>query len=50
VSERTRRMKAHEVERILQRYGFQLVSQKGSHRTYQRQLDGLEIAKKKAET
>lgn len=29
---RTRRMKADEVERVLQRYGFVLVSQKGSHR------------------
>ncbi|MEH1767375.1 type II toxin-antitoxin system HicA family toxin [Nostoc sp.] len=31
---RTRRMNADEVERILQRYGFELVSQKGSHRKW----------------
>lgn len=34
MSDRTRRMKVREVERILQRYGFQLVSQKGSHRKW----------------
>jgi predicted RNA binding protein YcfA (HicA-like mRNA interferase family) len=28
---RNRRMNADEVERILQRYGFELISQKGSH-------------------
>lgn len=31
---RTRRMNADEVERILQRYGFVLISQKGSHRKW----------------
>ncbi|MDF5738700.1 MAG: type II toxin-antitoxin system HicA family toxin [Nostoc sp.] len=31
---RTRRMNADEVESILQRYGFELVSQKGSHRKW----------------
>ncbi|MBD1849232.1 type II toxin-antitoxin system HicA family toxin [Leptolyngbya sp. FACHB-711] len=31
---RTRRMNADEVEKILQRYGFVLVSQKGSHRKW----------------
>lgn len=30
----TRRMNADEVENILQRYGFKLVSQKGSHRKW----------------
>lgn len=35
---RTRRMNADEVERILERYGFELVSQKGSHRKW-RNLD-----------
>jgi predicted RNA binding protein YcfA (HicA-like mRNA interferase family) len=29
---RTRRMNADEVERILERYGFELISQKGIHR------------------
>ncbi|PAX53249.1 type II toxin-antitoxin system HicA family toxin [Brunnivagina elsteri] len=31
---RTRRMNADEVERILKDYGFELVSQKGSHRKW----------------
>ena len=31
---RTRRMNADAVERILERYGFELVSQKGSHRKW----------------
>lgn len=31
---RTRRMNALEVESILLRYGFELVSQKGSHRKW----------------
>ncbi|MHC5723061.1 MAG: type II toxin-antitoxin system HicA family toxin [Nostoc sp.] len=31
---RTRRMNADEVESILQRYGFELISQKGSHRKW----------------
>ena len=35
---RIRRMNADEVESILQRYGFELVSQKGSHRK-QRNLE-----------
>ena len=35
---RTRRMNADEVERILNRYGFELISQKGSHRKW-RNLD-----------
>ena len=35
---RTRRMNADEVERILENYGFELISQKGSHRKW-RNLD-----------
>ncbi|HHP7244537.1 MAG TPA: type II toxin-antitoxin system HicA family toxin [Elainellaceae cyanobacterium] len=31
---RIRRMNADEVERVLKRYGFELVSQKGSHRKW----------------
>jgi predicted RNA binding protein YcfA (HicA-like mRNA interferase family) len=31
---RIRRMNADEVEKILQRYGFVLISQKGSHRKW----------------
>jgi predicted RNA binding protein YcfA (HicA-like mRNA interferase family) len=32
MGERMRRMTAREVEGLLRRYGFSLVSQKGSHR------------------
>lgn len=41
---RTRRMNADEVERILEHYGFELVSQKGSHRKWRnfaRQLQAI---------
>ena len=31
---RLRRMNADEVERILRKYGFELISQKGSHRKW----------------
>jgi predicted RNA binding protein YcfA (HicA-like mRNA interferase family) len=31
---RTRRMNADQVEKVLQRYGFVLISQKGSHRKW----------------
>lgn len=31
---RIRRMNADEIEKILQRYGFVLISQKGSHRKW----------------
>jgi predicted RNA binding protein YcfA (HicA-like mRNA interferase family) len=31
MSDRVRRMTAREVEAVLKRYGFDLVSQKGSH-------------------
>ncbi|WP_414527927.1 type II toxin-antitoxin system HicA family toxin [Nodularia chucula] len=31
---RNRRMNADELERILTRYGFELISQKGSHRKW----------------
>jgi predicted RNA binding protein YcfA (HicA-like mRNA interferase family) len=34
MAERTRRMTAREVERLLKAYGFELVSQKGSHRKW----------------
>ena len=34
MSERIRRMKSFDVEQILRRYGFQLVSQQGSHRKW----------------
>lgn len=34
---RLRRMNADEVERILRKYGFELISQKGSHRKWRSQ-------------
>ena len=34
MGERIRRMNAKQVEKILEQYGFQLVSQKGSHRKW----------------
>ena len=34
MGERIRRMNAKQVEKILEHYGFQLVSQKGSHRKW----------------
>ena len=33
---RIRRMDAKQVEKILERYGFQLISQKGSHRKWRK--------------
>ena len=32
MGERVRRMRAREAEALLRRYGFELISQKGSHR------------------
>lgn len=40
---RIRRMNADEVERILQRYGFELVSQKGSHRKWRNAEEELQV-------
>ena len=34
MGERIRRMSAKQVEKILQKYGFELVSQKGSHKKW----------------
>lgn len=34
MGERIRRMNAKQVEKILEQYGFQIVSQKGSHRKW----------------
>lgn len=34
MGERIRRLTAREVERLLKNYGFELVSQKGSHRKW----------------
>jgi len=40
---RTRRMNADEVERILERYGFALISQKGSHRKWKNLARQLQV-------
>jgi predicted RNA binding protein YcfA (HicA-like mRNA interferase family) len=43
MGERIRQMSAAEVERILQRYGFALISQKGSHRKWRNEIQGLQV-------
>jgi len=40
---RVRRLTAAEAEQILRRYGFQLVSQKGSHRKWRHPEKGLTV-------
>ncbi|MEH2383705.1 MAG: type II toxin-antitoxin system HicA family toxin [Nostoc sp.] len=43
MSERIRRMTSREVETILKQYGFQLISQKGSHRKWRSEDLGLQV-------
>jgi predicted RNA binding protein YcfA (HicA-like mRNA interferase family) len=43
MGERLRRMTAREVEGLLRRHGFQLVSQKGSHRKWRQPEMGLQV-------
>ncbi|MCM0592872.1 MAG: type II toxin-antitoxin system HicA family toxin [Gloeotrichia echinulata IR180] len=43
MSERIRRMTAKEVEIILRQYGFELISQKGSHRKWRNEDLGLQV-------
>jgi predicted RNA binding protein YcfA (HicA-like mRNA interferase family) len=43
MSERLRRLTAREVESILVRHGFTLVSQKGSHRKWRHPIRGLQV-------
>jgi predicted RNA binding protein YcfA (HicA-like mRNA interferase family) len=40
---RIRRMTSREVEAILRRYGFELVSQQGSHRKWRHPESGLQV-------
>lgn len=40
---RIRRMKADEVERILRKYGFELISQKGSHRKWRSTTQEIQV-------
>jgi predicted RNA binding protein YcfA (HicA-like mRNA interferase family) len=41
--DRVRRMKADELERILVRLGFELVSQRGSHRKWRHPIKRLQV-------
>ena len=43
MGERIRRMTAREVETLLRRHGFELISQKGSHRKWRSEGDGLQV-------
>ena len=43
MSDRVRRMTAREVEAVPKRYGFDLVSQKGSHRKWRNSANGLQV-------
>ena len=43
MSPRVRRMTAAEVETLLRRYGFQMLSQKGSHRKWRNPDSGLQV-------
>jgi predicted RNA binding protein YcfA (HicA-like mRNA interferase family) len=43
MGERMRRMTAREVEVLLRRHGFQLASQKGSHRKWRQPETGLQV-------
>ncbi len=43
MGERIRQMNATEVERILRRYDFDLVSQKGSHRKWRKDAENLQV-------
>jgi predicted RNA binding protein YcfA (HicA-like mRNA interferase family) len=43
MAERMRRMTAREVESLLAKYGFRLISQKGSHRKWRNAQSGLQV-------
>jgi len=43
MSPRVRRLTAAEVERLLSRHSFELVSQRGSHRKWRRREDNLQV-------
>ncbi|MEH2070897.1 MAG: type II toxin-antitoxin system HicA family toxin [Nostoc sp.] len=43
MSDRIRRITSREVETILRQYGFQLISQKGSHRKWRSEDLGLQV-------
>lgn len=43
MGEKIRRLTAKEVEKLLSRYSFVLVSQKGSHRKWRNQISGRQV-------
>jgi predicted RNA binding protein YcfA (HicA-like mRNA interferase family) len=43
MGERIRQMSSTEVERILRRYGFVLISQKGSHRKWRNEAENRQV-------
>jgi predicted RNA binding protein YcfA (HicA-like mRNA interferase family) len=43
MADRVRRMTASELERILKKHGFALVSQKGSHRKWRNETKRLQV-------
>ncbi|NEQ78734.1 MAG: type II toxin-antitoxin system HicA family toxin [Moorea sp. SIO2I5] len=43
MGDRIRRMNARQVEAILGRYGFDLISQKGSHRKWRNSQQNLQV-------
>ncbi len=43
MGDRIRRMNARQVETILARYGFDLISQKGSHRKWRNSQQNLQV-------
>ena len=43
MGDKIRRLTASEVERLLSRFGFQFISQKGSHRKWRNQSTGRQV-------
>ena len=43
MGERIRRMNGKQVEKILQKYGFELISQKGSHKKWRNSESNLQV-------
>ncbi len=43
MSERIRRLNAKQVEKILMKYGFELISQKGSHKKWRNSERNLQV-------
>ena len=43
MGERIRRINARQVEKILKKYGFELISQKGSHKKWRNSIRNLQV-------